>query len=259
MFDMQGAVAIVTGSGQGVGREIALTFARSGGRAVVVNDVHLGRAEAVAQEVRELGATALAVAADVTDAAAVQDMVARATAECGPVTVLVNNAGNLGADPSAVESGLFWELDPANWTPVLAVNLLGPMHCARAVLPGMVQEQFGRVITVISDAGRVGEAGLEAYSAAKAGAAGFTRALARAVGRYGITANNIAIAATQTPTTQGVLDDPATLARMMSRYVVRRPGEPTDIAPVALLLASSSGSWITGQTYPVNGGFSFGL
>lgn len=259
MFDLTGAVALVTGSGQGVGREIALTFARSGASAVVVNDVNPERAAAVAQEIKGLGVAALPVPADVTDAEAVLQMVQQATSSFGPVTVLVNNAGNMGADPDAVQTGLFWELDPSNWTPVLAVNLLGPMNCARAALPGMVQQQTGRIITIISDAGRMGEAGLEAYSAAKAGAAGFTRAIARSAGRYGVTANNIAIAATQTPTTQAVLDDPGTLTKMMSRYVVRRPGEPTDIAPLALLLASASGSWITGQTYPVNGGFSFSL
>jgi 3-oxoacyl-[acyl-carrier protein] reductase len=97
------------------------------------------------------------------------------------------------------------------------------------------------------------------YSAAKAGAAGFTRAIARSVGRYDITANNIAIAATRTPAVDEQLSDPGTLKRVMSKYVLRRPGEPSDIAPMVLLLASAGGSWITGQTYPVNGGYSFAL
>jgi 3-oxoacyl-[acyl-carrier protein] reductase len=114
----------------------------------------------------------------------------------------------------------------------------------------------GRLITVISDAGRVGESGLEAYSAAKAGAAGLTRALARSLGRYDITANNVAIAATRTPATSAAfeIDDVAT--KILRNYVIRRFGEPSDPAALITFLASGAAGWITGQTYPVNGGFS---
>ncbi len=187
-------------------------------------------------------------------------MVDEAVARLGRVDVLVNNAGNFGAEPSRVERGSFWEIDPDNWHPVVAVNLYGPMNCMRAVLPSMITRAAGgRLITIISDAGRVGEPGLEAYSAAKAGAAGLTRAVAKSVARYGITANNVAIAATRTPTTSGDLDDGERMKKLLSHYVVRRVGEPDDIAPVVLLLASPAASWITGQTYPVNGGYSFNL
>ncbi len=258
MFDLDGSVALVTGAGQGVGREIALTLARNNA-AVAVNDVHAGRAQSVADEITALGRRAVVAAADVTDYTAIEQMVAQVAEALGPVSVLVNNAGNAGADPSSLEEGAFWELDPATWNRFVGVNLYGPMNCVRAVLPGMVELRHGRLVTIISDAGRVGEPGLEAYSAAKAGAAGFTRAIARAVGRYGITANNISIATTQTPTTAAALEDAELTKKMMSRYVIRRPGQPTDIAPVALLLCSPDSSWMTGQTLPVNGGFSFNL
>ena len=260
VFDLQGATTLVTGAGQGVGRAIALRFAQSNAGAVVVNDVDLGRAEQVAHEVEAFGAKAVAVVADVTDFPSVSGMVDDAVAQFGGVDVLVNNAGNFGADPSRVQQGAFWEIAPENWDPVVAVNLYGPMNCTRAVLPSMIERATGgRLITIISDAGRVGEPGLEAYSAAKAGAAGFTRAVAKSVARYGVTANNVAIAATRTPTTAGGLDDEQRLKKLLSHYVVRRVGEPDDIAPVVLLLASPASSWITGQTYPVNGGYSFNL
>ncbi len=250
---------LVTGAGQGVGREIALAFGRSGAKAVVINDVRPERAEEVAEEVRATGAQALAVAADVTSYEAVDAMATEAFSRFGPVTVLVNNAGNSGANPSAIDRRAFWEIDPTNWNPFIDVNLFGPLNCSRAVLPGMIERQGGRIVTIISEAGRVGEAGMEAYSAAKAGAAGFTRALARSAGRYGVTANNVAIAATRTPTTSRALEDAETVKKMMTKYVIRRPGSPEDVAPVVLLLASAGAGYITGQTYPVNGGFSFNL
>jgi 3-oxoacyl-[acyl-carrier protein] reductase len=117
----------------------------------------------------------------------------------------------------------------------------------------------GRLITVISDAGRVGEPGLEAYSAAKAGAAGLTRALARSLGRFDITANNVAIAATRTPAVAAMTENEDLAKRVLRNYIVRRFGEPSDVAAMITFLASNASGWVTGQTYPVNGGFSVNL
>ncbi len=254
-FDLNGANALITGAGQGVGRAIALTLARHNAGTVLINDVNTERAEAVASEVTEAGATGVAAVADVTDYEQVERMVELA-AEAGGIDILVNNAGNRGADPGRVQNGNFWELPPSNWDASLEVNLYGPMYCTRAVLPQMIERGApGRLITIISDAGRVGEPALAAYSAAKGGAASFTRAIAKAVGRYGITANNVAISATRTPATAARMEDPEMVKRAFRNYIVRRPGEPDDIAPVVLLLASPASSWITGQTYPVNGGY----
>ena len=175
----------------------------------------------------------------------------------GPVDVLVNNAGNAGADPSAVTGKPFWEKDPAEWAPFLDVNLYGVLHCCRAVLPGMIEAgNGGRIITVISEAGRVGEAGLEVYSAAKAGAAGLSRGLARSVGRFDITANNVAIGATRTPAIERMIANEDFAKRVLKNYTIRRFGEPSDAAAMITFLASNASGWITGQTYPVNGGFS---
>jgi 3-oxoacyl-[acyl-carrier protein] reductase len=259
ILDLKGAVGLVTGAGQGVGRQIALHFAAHGAGGVVVNDYFGERAEAVAKEVEGLGCRALPVAADVTDRDAVDEMVGRATAELGSVDVLCNNAGNMGADPRRVERKPFWEASRESWDAFIGVNLYGVIHCTSAVIPGMVERSRGRLVTVISDAGRMGEPNLEIYSAAKAGAAGFMRAVARTLGRYRITANCVAIATTRTPAVAGMTENEELAKRVLRNYTIRRFGEPDDVANMVLFLASDAASWITGQTYPVNGGFSVAL
>jgi len=259
LLNLKGKVALITGAGQGVGRQIALHFAGHGAAAVIVNDYFLERAREVAEEIEAAGGRANAVKADVTDLVAVRRMIADATGSFGSLDILVNNAGNAGADPDPDARKPFWETGPDAWDSYLRVNLYGVINCTSACVPHMIERKSGRIITIISDAGRAGEAGLEVYSGAKAGAAGFTRAVARSLGRYQVTANCIAIAATATPAIAGRLKDPALLKKMMEKYVIRRPGEPGDVANMALFLASSASSWITGQTYPVNGGYSFAL
>ena len=261
ILDLGGRVALVTGAGQGVGRQIALHFAAHNAGGIVVNDFRSERAEAVAEEVRAGGGKALAVQADVTDLAAVKAMVARAEGEFGKIGILVNNAGNAGATPTADARKPFWETGPEAWNSFIGVNLYGVMNCAAAVIPGMIERQApGRIITIISEAGRWGDAGLEAYAGAKAGAAGFMRACARTLGRHHITANSVAIGFTATPDVAARVNaNPERLKKMMQNYVIRRPGEPQDVANMVLFLASDASSWITGQTYPVSGGFTFGL
>lgn len=259
ILNLDGRVALVTGAGQGVGAATARYLAAYGAR-VVVNDYFGERAEEVASSINADGGKAIAAPGDVTDFSSVQQVVASARDAFGAVNVLVNNAGNAGAQPGGITGKPFWEKDPAEWEPFLRVNLYGPLHCARAVIPGMIEAAGGgRIITVISDAGRVGEPGLEAYSAAKAGAAGLTRALARALGRYDITANNVAIAATRTPAIAAMTQNDELARRVLRSYIVRRFGEPNDVAAMITFLASSASGWITGQTYPVNGGFSVNL
>jgi len=261
ILDLGGRVALVTGGGQGVGRQIALHLGAHNAGAVVVNDYVLERAEAVAEEVRAAGGKAIALQADVSDNASVKAMVAKAQADLGPIGVLVNNAGNAGANPSAELRKPFWESGPEVWNSYIGVNLYGVMNCTAAVIPGMIERQApGRIVTIISDAGRWGDAGLEPYAAAKAGAAGFMRSVARTLGRYQITANSVAIALTATPAVERTLQgDPERLKRQMEKYIIRRPGRPDDVANMVLFLASDASSWITGQVYPVNGGFTLAL
>lgn len=257
LVDLKGRTIFVSGAGQGVGRRVALHAAEHGAGAVVVNDFYQDRAEAVAAEVEELGVTAFPVQADVSDFESVRDAFSRARGAVGPITILVNNAGNAGATGTAGPDPLpFWEQEPSDWAPFLGVNLDGVMHCTRHALSDMVTERYGRIVTVISDAGRVGEPGLEAYSGAKAGAAGFMRSIARTTGRFQITANAVALAATRTPFVSALLEDPEATKAQLKRYIIRRFGEPEDAANMILFLVSDAASWITGQTYPVNGGYS---
>jgi len=257
LFDLAGRTALVTGAGQGVGAQIARTLAAHGA-CVAVNDYVLARAEHVAAEIRDAGGTALPVQADVTDFAGVQVMAERIAVELGPIDILVNNAGNAGPDASMPRRN-FWETLPEEWARYFDVNVFGVMNCARAVTSAMVERGYGRIVTIVSDAGRQGEQGHEAYSAAKAGAAGFSRALARALGRHGVTANTISLSNIAGPQGEPSAQYAALVEKMLSRYIVRRQGLPGDVAPVVLLLVSEECSWITGQNYPVNGGFTLAL
>jgi len=255
-LDLSGRRALITGAGQGVGRGLALTFAAAGAE-VLVNDVRAERAEAVVHDVRDAGGAAVPITFDVTNFPAVSE----AIAAVGRVDVLVNNAGNAGVD-GFTERRPFAETDPSEWEPFLRVNLYGVMNCTRAALPGMVERQWGRIVTIVSDAGRTGDPNGAAYAASKAGAAGLTRSIALENGRHGITANNIALGTMRTPLSEPLWADHADSPQakaVLRNYVIRRPGTPEDVAGLAVLLASEHGTWVTGQTIPVNGGFSFGL
>jgi 3-oxoacyl-[acyl-carrier protein] reductase len=261
-LDLGGQVAFVTGAGQGAGRGVALRLARHNAGGVAVNDFVPERAAAVVEEIRALGVPALAAPADVGDLQAVRAAIAAASDKLGPVTLLVNNAGNAGPNVQMGLSPLFWESDPSEWERFFRTNLVGVMNCCHAAIPGMIGQKRGRIVTVVSDAGRVGEAHLAAYSGAKAGAAGFMRALAKEVGRFGINANCISLSSLQPPLEEPQLSEyleSEGAKRQVSRYVVRRLGRPDDVAAMTLFLCSDAASWITGQTYPVNGGYSFAV
>jgi 3-oxoacyl-[acyl-carrier protein] reductase len=206
--------------------------------------------------VRALGAKAVPLTGDVADFDTAMDLAAHAAETLGEVDVLVNNAGNAGPQRGIADRPPFWESLPSDWTPWLATNLYGVLNCTRAVLPAMVRRERGRIVSIISDAGRVGEPDLAVYAAAKAGVAGFTRSIAKAVGRHGITANCVACGYIDTPATAGLADNPDLLKRVLRAYQVKRPGRPSDVAAMVTFLASPAASWITGQTYPVNGGYS---
>jgi NAD(P)-dependent dehydrogenase (short-subunit alcohol dehydrogenase family) len=248
-IDVTGKRALVTGAGRGVGARIAGDLAAAGA-AVVINDIDEERARSAADALRASGRDAGVSVFDVTDWTSVE----RAFAALGPVDILVNNAGNAGTDrwpglrPVA-------ETSPADWEPFLRVNLYGVMHCTRAALPAMIAAGWGRVVTVLSDAGRTGEPLMAAYAAAKAGAAGFCRSVAREVARHGVTVNCVALG---TMRLDAAHDSPGQ-ERVVQRYPIRRAGLPEDVSTLVALLASDAGSWITGQTIPVNGGFSFSL
>jgi NAD(P)-dependent dehydrogenase (short-subunit alcohol dehydrogenase family) len=243
-IDLQGRRALVTGAGRGIGRAIAHGLA-SAGATVAVNDVNPSEAEAVADEIIAEGGKATPLPFDVTR----YSEVAAAIEAIGGTDVLVNNAGNAGAEKFGALVD-FAESDPDEWSRYFAVNLFGTMHCTRAALPAMIASQCGRVVTIVSDAARYGDAKVAPYAAAKAGAAGFCRSVAREVGRHGVTVNCISL---------GTIDSPVVAdAPFDGRgYVVRRRGKPEEVAGLVTYLASPLADWITGQTYALNGGYTF--
>lgn len=259
LLDLKGRIALITGAGQGVGRQIALHFAQHNAGGVAVNDYYAERAAKVAEEISKLGVRAIPLQADVGDLAAVSNMLSEAERQLGHVEILVNNAGNAGHAMTLTDRQPFWETSPEEWSNWLRPNLYGVLNTARASLAGMRTRRYGRIVTVISDAGRVGEAPYIVYSAAKAGAAGFTRALARAVGRDGINVNCVSLSIIKTPATAGPLTDPDRVKKVLRNYPTGRLGEPEDAANMVLFLSSDAASWITGQTVPVNGGYSFAM
>lgn len=259
VLDLDGQVALVTGAGQGAGRGIAMELARHNAGGVAVNDFVAERAEAVAEEIRAMGVPAVAVPFDVCDLEAVRAAFAKAGNELGTVTVLVNNAGMAGPNAQLQPTKTFWEEDPGQWNKYVDTNLFGVLNCCHVAIPGMIEAKRGRIVTIVSDSGRVGEPRQAVYSAAKAGAAGFMRSIARETGRYGITCNSIALASIQTMMTDDQFEaykQTDQYKAAMSRYMIRRWGQPDDVAALAAFLCSDRASWITGQTYPLNGGYS---
>lgn len=264
---LEGQVALVTGGGQGVGRQICIELAAEGMR-VVVNDLFAERAQAVAAEIAAAGGQALAAPADITRADEVDAMVAKAAAHFdAPVTVLVNNAGII---PERREKGgrtpPFLDMPVVDWAKIVNLNVYGTMNCCHAVLPGMVARKGGRVINIISEAGRIGEANMAVYSGAKAAIAGFARALAREHGRHAITVNSVALGAVSHA---GIKDGPLNinatvenderLGKMLNVYPISkgvgRLSRPEDVSGIVAFLASNRALFITGQTIGASGGF----
>jgi NAD(P)-dependent dehydrogenase (short-subunit alcohol dehydrogenase family) len=262
LLDLGGQAALVTGAGQGAGRSIAMLLARHNAGGVAVNDFVLERAEAVAAEIQAMGVRAVPVQADVGDHASVSAAFDKARAALGPITLLVNNAGNAGPSATMGHSPFFWETAPSEWDRYFRTNLQGVMNCCHVALPEMVAHKRGRIVTIVSDSGRIGEARLAAYGAAKAAAAGFVRSIAKETGRFGITCNAISLSTLEPAMSEEQLAQFIATDRtkaQLAHYTIRRFGKPDDVAAMSLFLCSNAASWITGQTYPVNGGYSFAV
>lgn len=258
-LSLSGRVALVTGGGQGVGRQIALTLAANECN-VLVNDFFADRAEAVVAEIEAAGGKAITAVGDVTKFDEASRWLPEAVEKAGGLHIVVNNAGNAGPSGDAASQPKFWTTGPEDWDRWLGTNLYGVLNVCRVALPTMIEGAAGgSIINIISDAGRVGEPGLVVYSGAKGGVAAFTRALAKEVGRYGIRANNVALSAIKTPGVAELIKDPDVLKKIVRSYPMGRIGETEDPANLVLFLASGISSWITAQTYPVNGGYAISL
>lgn len=241
MFDLSGRTALVTGAGRNIGAGIAKGLAGQGAH-VVVNDYFAERADETAAEITQAGGSASPAAFDVTDLDAVKE----AVAGIGVVDILVNNAGLAG--PTDMRAEQFRGMDPADWPASVDVNLYGVMNCCHAVIDGMCERGWGRIITISSAAGTHGvHIGVAPYSAGKGGGMSFTRTLALEVARFGVTANTLALGLFERKNRE--------ITEHFARAVpVGRTGRPEDVAAACVWLASDEAEWVTAQTIGINGG-----
>jgi 3-oxoacyl-[acyl-carrier protein] reductase len=244
MNRLTGKKALVTGAARGIGHAIAVAFA-SEGADVAILDLKQDNAERAAEEVRRLGVSGIAVAADVSN----EDQVKRAIAEVqrafGRIDILVNNAG-IDTTSTVVE------MPTAMWDEMMAVNLRSIFLCTREVLPGMIQRKWGRIISTSSQLAHKGAAEMAHYAAAKAGVIGFTRSLAYEVARDGITVNAICPGPIDTELFRNIPED--WRRRKLAELPIGRAGRVDEIAPTAVLLASDEGSYFIGASLNPNGG-----
>ncbi len=247
-IDLSGKSAIVTGSGRGIGRETALLLAKAGA-GLTIADLDEATATSVADEIRASGGAAVAVRTDITRVEDAQRMVRAALDAHGRVDILVNNAARWTIK-------LFKDMTPQDYDNDIRVTLYGALYASRAVLDPMIEQKYGRIVNLISDAGRIGEPYLSIYSAAKSGVSGFTKALAKEVGRYGITVNGVAPGVTHTPGSASFIEGAGGEEKLAKAYPLRRLAQPIDIANAILFLASDMSGYMTGQIFSVSGGYS---
>ncbi|AQW68218.1 SDR family NAD(P)-dependent oxidoreductase [Pseudomonas parafulva] len=246
-FTLTGRTALVTGAARGIGHAIATALGQAGAR-VGVCDLDAEAAEAAAARLREAGIEAVGVGADVADEVQVQAMVNQVEALLGGVDILVNNAG-------IVSTGPLLEVTTAEWNRVMAIDLNSVFFCAKAVLPGMIARQSGRIINIASVAGKRGGGllGNSCYAAAKGAVIALTKGLAREAGPYAITVNAVSPALTDTEMTSALA--PQARAEVLAQMPLGRAGTPRDIAAAVCFLASREAGFVTGEIMDVDGGF----
>jgi len=248
MSEFSGRIAIVTGSGKGIGHRIALELAARGAT-VVTNDVTGCCADDTLEEIRQLGGDGLAITADVSDAAQVENLVKTVLDTYGQIDILVNNAGT-------TRDNLIVRMDEDDWDLILRVNLKSAWLCSKAVIRPMMRKKYGRIVNISSASGIMGQAGQTNYSASKAGMLGMTRALAREVASRGITVNAVAPGFVQTALVEKMPQD---ILEELTRLIpVGRTGQVEDVAYAVAFLASDQASYITGQVLSVDGGLVMG-
>ena len=243
---LKGKTAIITGSGRGIGRAIALAMAAQGAN-IVVNDVNMESAGEVVTEIEAMGRQAIAVKADVTVEEQVKAMIETCINRFGKLDILVNNAGIIQTVPVT-------EIDGKDWDRVMEVNLKGVFLCCKAALAPMKAQHGGKIINIASVAGKRGGGllGNSCYSASKGGVIAFTKSLARESGPFGINVNAITPAFTDTEMTRSIAPDKKEF--IIKMLPLGRVGQPSDIAGAVCFLASSMSDYMTGEIMDVDGG-----
>lgn len=239
-------VAIVTGSGRGIGRAVALAFAREGAD-VVISDVDMEPAEQTAEEVRRMGRRSLAVRTDVTKREDVEQLFKTTVDQLGRVDVLVNNAG-------VIRPAMLDKMTDEQWELVINTHLRGTFYCIREAAKYMIPRRSGKIINVTSSAGLVGTIGQINYSAAKAGIVGVTKSAARELARYNINVNCVAPGLVATRLTEKIRTDEKLREEYLRRVPLGRWVEPEEVAEAFVFLASDGANYITGQVLCVDGG-----
>ncbi|MEM4724438.1 MAG: 3-oxoacyl-[acyl-carrier-protein] reductase [Candidatus Hadarchaeum sp.] len=243
-MNLSNRVAIVTGSGQGIGREIALLLAERGA-SVVVSDINEVTAKAVAAEIESKNIKSIAVTANVSSVAEVNKLVEQTLSSFGHVDILVNNAG-------ITKDNLLMRMSEADWDLVLNINLKGAFLCTQAVIRHMMRQRWGRIVNIASVVGVVGNAGQANYAASKAGLIGLTKSTAREVASRGITVNAVAPGFIDTGMTQKLPEN--VKQEFLKQIPVGYFGLPKDVAHAVAFLVSEEAHYITGQVLNVNGG-----
>ena len=245
MGKLDGRIAVVTGAASGIGRGIAVAFAREGASIVVVDMVEESEASDVLSSVRECGVSALFVRTDVSDESSVNSMAEQATAEFGRVDILVNNAG-------IFTESLLENMTVDDWDRVVNTNLRGTFLCTRALINQMLERGDGRIINIASQLGQIGGGAVSHYSASKAGIIGLTKSLAREVSHRGVLVNAIAPGPIETPLLERETEE--WRSAKLAELPIGRFGTVDEVTPTAVLLASAGGTYYVGQTLGPNGG-----
>ena len=241
----EGKVALVTGAGKGIGKEIALELARGGAKCVINYASSAAGAESVAEEIRAMGSEAMTYKCNVSDADAVQKMITDVMEQYGRIDILVNNAG-------ITKDGLMLKMTEADFMAVLDINLKGAFNCMKAVTKPMMKQRYGRIINITSIVGIIGNAGQVNYAASKAGLIGMTKSAARELASRNITVNAVAPGFIETDMTD-VLPD-SVKEQLLAQIPMKKLGQTGDIANAVCFLADEKASYITGQVLQVNGG-----
>jgi 3-oxoacyl-[acyl-carrier protein] reductase len=247
-FDLKDRVVIITGGGKGIGKVYSREFARAGAR-VVAADIDAAAAEAVVADITQEGGEALSLATDIADPASTEQMAAAASERFGRIDVLINNASLMSVLPRRS----WLEIPVDEWDRVMAVNLRGMFLASRAVFPAMQAQNYGKIVNISSSRVWEGTPNRLHYTTSKAGVIGFTRALAREVGEFGITVNAVSPGMTQSET-QVQSSSGNYLAMRIAGRAIERAQFPEDLVGAVMFLSSAASDFMTGQTINVDGG-----